>query len=135
MQLTPYLNFNGNAEEALEFYRSVLGGNVEIMRFEGSPAANYVPPDWGGKVMHGVLRSPTCQLMVSDATKDRVSNPGDNFSLSLSGNVEAEAQDIFSKLSDGGTVTMAFEKTSWGAKFGMVTDKFGTRWMVNCDLG
>ena len=134
MQLIAYLNFNGNAEEVLEFYRSVLGGELEIMRFGGSPMAEAVPADWGNKVLHGVLRSPAGQLMASDATKDRVNNPGDNFALSLAVVAEAEADTVFAKLSAGGTVTMPLEKTFWGAKFGMCTDKYGTRWMVNCQL-
>jgi PhnB protein len=134
MQINAYLHFNGNAEEVLEFYRGALGGEVEIMRFAGSPAAASVPDDWGNKVLHGVLRSPAGQLMASDATKDRVNNPGDNFSLSIGTEDEAEADAVFAKLSAGGTVTMPFEKTFWGAKFGMVTDKYGISWMVNCQL-
>ncbi|HWT05183.1 MAG TPA: glyoxalase/bleomycin resistance/extradiol dioxygenase family protein [Xanthomonadales bacterium] len=134
MQLNAYLNFNGNVEEVLEFYRSVLGGEIEIMRFEGTPVASSVPADWGNKVLHGTLRSPAGVLMASDATTDRVNNPGDNFALSLGSEDEAEADAAFAKLSAGGTVTMPFEKTFWGAKFGMVTDKYGTRWMVNCQL-
>ena len=134
MQLNGYLFFNGNAEEVLNFYRDALGGEVEIMRFEGSPAASSAPPDWGNKVMHGVLRSPAGQLMASDASKDHMKNPGDNFALSFSTEVEPEADNAFSKLSAGGTVTMPFEKTFWGAKFGMFTDKFGIKWMVNCQL-
>jgi PhnB protein len=65
MQINAYLHFNGNAEDVLEFYRSALGGEVEIMRFAGSPAAASVPDDWGNKVLHGVLRSPAGQLMAS----------------------------------------------------------------------
>jgi PhnB protein len=134
MQLNGYVFFNGNAEEVLNFYREALGGDVEIMRFEGTPAAASAPADWGNKVLHGVLRSPAGQLMASDATTDRVKNPGDNFALSFSTEAEAEADKAFSKLSAGGTVTMPFEKTFWGAKFGMFTDKFGISWMVNCQL-
>jgi len=134
MQVNAYLHFNGNAEEALEFYRSALGGEVQIMRFEGSPVAASVPADWGGKVMHGVLRSAAGQLMASDATHERVNTPGDNFALSLSTEDEAEADGVFAKLSAGGAVTMPFEKTFWGAKFGMFTDKYGISWMLNCQL-
>jgi PhnB protein len=134
MQLNPYLNFNGNAEEALEFYRGALGGDVEIMRYEGTPAAASAPPEWGSKVLHGVLRSPAGLIMASDATTDHVNNPGDNFSLALAPEAEAEADAVFAKLSAGGSVTMPLEKTFWGAKFGMLKDKFGISWMVNCQL-
>jgi len=131
MQLNPYLSFSGNAEEALEFYRSALGGELDIMRFEGSPAAEHAPPGWGQKVMHGRLNSPAGIVMVSDASPDRAGTPGDNFSIAIQVDSESQADAIFSKLAAGGKVTMPLEKTFWSTKFGMLTDKFGIAWMVN----
>lgn len=130
MQLTPNLHFNGNAEEVLDHYRNALGGEVEIVRFAGSPAADFVPSDWGGKVLYGTLRSPLGTVSVMDATADRVGKPGDNFSIGIQTESEAQADAIFSKLSSGGRVKMPLEKTFWAAKFGMLVDKFGISWMV-----
>ena len=131
MQLNPYLHFTGNAEEALQHYRSALGGEVTIMRFEGTPAAEHVPPDCVKKVMHGQLDSPLGVVMASDAM-ERPTRAGENFSISLQVESEAQAEALFSKLSEGGTVTMPLDKTFWAAKFGVLVDKFGVSWMVNC---
>jgi PhnB protein len=131
MQLTPYLFFNGNAEEVLEHYRSALGGELEVVRFEGSPVAEHVPSDWGGKVLYGALRSPLGVVSVMDTPPGRaVGNPGDNFSIGIQTESEAQADVVFAKLLAGGTVMMPLEKTFWAAKFGMLIDKFGIRWMV-----
>jgi len=133
MQLIPYLFFNGNAEEVLEFYRGALGGNVEIMRFAGSPAADYAPADWGSKVLHGRLDTPAGTVCVMDAAEDRAGRPGDNFSISIQVENEGQADGIFSRLIAGGKVMMPLEKTFWSKKFGMLTDKFGIKWMVSCN--
>lgn len=134
MELNPYLSFTGNAEAALEHYRNALGGDLEIMRYGGTPAAEYAPPDWSSKVLHGTLRSPAGVLMASDATEDRVKNPGDNFHITVRTETEAEADAVFAKLGTGGTVTMPLEATFFSAKFGMLIDKFGISWIVNCGL-
>ena len=133
MQLNAYVTFSGVAEEALNFYRGALGGEIELMRFEGSPMEKSVPADWKNKIMHGRLNSPAGVLMASDATPEWMSNPGDNFSLSVSLGDENAGEKIFNKLAAGGQVTMPFEKTFWASKFGMVVDKFGIRWIVNCE--
>ena len=135
MYLNVYVNFNGNAEEALEFYRSVLGGELDLSRYAGTPAESMVSSEWHGKVIHGRLTWPNgALLMASDATKEHVRNPGDNFSLSVSTSDDAEAERFFAGLSQGGSVIMPLAKPFWGAeKFGMLVDKFGIRWMVSCD--
>jgi PhnB protein len=132
MPLNPYLHFNGNAEEALEHYRSALGGDIEIMRWKGSPAEGYVPADWGSKVMHGRLSSPAGVIMAADGSPESAGKTGDNVSIAVHPESEAAADAIFAKLSDGGQVTMALEKTFFSKKFGMLVDKFGVSWMVNC---
>src|SRR5580704_10317296 len=106
MALTPYLTFNGNAEEVLEYYRAALDGQLDIMRFGGTPAEAHVPADWSQKVMHGRVTSPVGTVMISDATPDRVNKIGDNFSIAVMAETEAQAESVFSKLSAGGTVTM-----------------------------
>lgn len=132
MQLNPYLLFNGNAEEAIEFYRSVLGGKLDVMRFAGTPAAEQCPPGWEQKVLHARLDSPAGILMVSDCTPEQGGAPGTNFSLTVNFDDEAEAERAFNKLASGGTVKMPFESTFWAKKYGAVDDKFGISWMINC---
>lgn len=133
MQVDAYLFFNGNCEEALEFYKNAFGGELEINRYEGSPMADQAPAGWGNKVMHATLRDKDgALLMASDSSEKRV--PGNTVSLCTSTNDESEADAVFAKLGSGGTVTVPLEKTFWGAKFGMVTDKYGITWMVNCQL-
>jgi PhnB protein len=131
MQLNPSLHFSGNAEEVLEHYRNALGGKVEIARFEGSPAAGQVPPDWKGKVLYGTLQSPAGVIAAMDAPPGREGKPGDNFSLSVTVDDAKQAEDAFSKLSNGGNVSMPLEETFFAQKFGMCVDKFGIRWMIN----
>ena len=132
MQLNPYLTFTGNAEEAFEFYRSVLGGKLDVVRFGGTPAAQHTPPGWENKVLHARLESPAGVIMCSDASPEQAGPPAGRFNLSLQVDDEREAEAIFAKLSAGGQVTMPIEQTFWAKKFGMLTDKFGIAWLVNC---
>jgi PhnB protein len=131
MQLNPNLAFNGNAEEVLDHYRNALGGDVEIVRFAGTPAAGSVSPEWATKVLYGTLRSPVGTVNVMDAPADRAGKPGDNFSIGIQTESEAQTDAIFSKLAQGGVVTMPLDKTFWSPRFGMLTDKFGIKWMVS----
>jgi PhnB protein len=133
MRLNPYLKFNGNAEEALAFYRDAIGGELQLMRFAGTPAEDSVPPEWTNKVLHGALVSPAGIIMATDSTTDRASNAGDNFSIAIQTKSETDALAAFSKLAQGGSVTIPFQNMFWNAKFGMLVDKFGIGWMVNCE--
>jgi PhnB protein len=128
----PYLIFNGRCEEAVEFYRTALGAEVQmIMRYKESPEApppGMVPPDWDDKVMHAAFKIAGNLLMASDGC---TSEPGfTGFSLSLALPDEAAAQKAFAALSDGGTVHMPLGKTFWSPCFGMLADRFGLGWMV-----
>ena len=134
MPLTPYLFFKGNSEEVLEHYRDAIGGKVEIVRFADTPVAGSMPPEWGNKVLHGTLNSPVGVVNIMDAPPGREGSPGDNFSIGIQADSETQAQSIFTKLSAGGTVMMPFEKTFWAEKFGMLTDKFGIKWMIQFGL-
>ena len=132
MGLIVYLFFNGNCEEAMNFYRSTIGGTIEsLVRYGDAPMPS--ADAMKEKVMHGIMMIKDTKVMCSDSG-ERKMVIGNNFSLSLDYKNEAEMQKVFERLSgDGGTVTMPLQDTFWGAKFGMCTDKFGVNWMFNHD--
>jgi PhnB protein len=128
-RLNPYLSFNGNAREAMEFYRSVFGGTLTINTF-----GDYGNPDpaMADKVMHAQLESDAgYTLMASDLMPDMPFNRGDSITVSLSGEDGDRLRGYWEKLSDGGTVSMPLEKQMWGDEFGMCSDRYGVPWMVN----
>ncbi len=128
-QLNPYLNFNGNARQALEFYASVFGGNLNLSTFadfgsKDSPGAD--------KIMHGQLETEAGYTLMAADTPPGMEYQGmHGFGVSLSGDDADVLRGYWDKLSDGGTVTMPIQKQSWGDEFGMCTDKFGVTWLVN----
>lgn len=133
MQLQPYLFFDGRCEEAVEFYRNVLGAEVTmLMRFKDSPEPpqpGMVPPGAEDKVMHASFRLGDSTVMASDGRcQGQPSFQG--FSLTLSVTSEAEAERLFAALGDGGQVQMPLTKTFFSQRFGMVADRFGVSWMV-----
>jgi PhnB protein len=133
MRTNPYLFFDGNCEEAFRFYERVLGGKIIAMvPHSGTPAEQNVPAEWRDKIMHAALQVGEDTLMASDAPP-RYRQPMSGFSVSLQFADTAEAKRVFDALAEGGTVKMPFEETFWAAGFGMVTDRFGTPWMMNCD--
>jgi len=128
--LNPYLNFRGNAREAMEFYQGVFGGELTISTFAELQASS--DPSEDQLVMHSDLAVPGgIRFMAADVPNRMEYQAGTNFSMSLSGENDAELRGYFEKLSNGGAVTMPLEKASWGDTFGMCTDKFGTSWLVN----
>jgi PhnB protein len=133
MELSPYLNFNGQCAEAFRFYERVLGGKIVMMQTHGeTPMKEHVPPDWQDKVIHVRLEVGKQAIMGSDAPPEHYAAP-QGLSVSISLPSRADGERIFNELAAGGRVTMPFEKTFWAAGFGMVTDRFGTPWMVNCE--
>lgn len=129
-KLVPYLSFKDNAREAMEFYKTVFGGDLKISTFADYHASQ--DPSEQNKVMHSVLTaSNDIEFMASDTPNSMEYKPGTNFGMSLSGEDEAELRGYYEKLCDGGTVSMPMDKAPWGDTFGMCTDKFGIRWMVN----
>jgi len=134
-KLNPYLNFRGEAQAALEFYKSALGGELVMDTFAGfgMPVENAAESGW---VMHGQLETPAgFTLMASDVPTGMPFTPGSNGAISLSGNDDAELSGYWNKLADGAkAVTMPLGVAPWGAKFGMLTDRFGVNWMVNIEL-
>jgi len=134
MDVTPYLIFNGNCEQALKFYEKALGAKIDsLMRYEGSPVENKSVDSQ--KIMHAHLTfDGNVLLMASDAGNEGpvASNSG-MAHLSLNFNDPGKMQNVFAAMSDGGTVTMPLQDTFWGATFGMLTDQFGVNWMFNYD--
>ncbi|MFI5955981.1 VOC family protein [Cryptosporangium sp. NPDC051539] len=128
-RLNPYLSFRGNAREAMEFYRSVLGGELNLMTFGQFGGAAGADAD---QIMHGQLETPAgYTLMGSDTPPGMSYHPGDNFTVSLSGDDAEELRGYFAGLAEGGTVQTPLEKQMWGDEFGALTDKFGVPWLVN----
>ena len=130
MAINPYIHFNGNAEEALNHYRDALGGDLQILRFAGSPAESCAPEGWGQKVLHGALQSNAGLILASDATTDQVRNPGDNIEVAVQVESEDCAERIFAKLSSGGAITQPLTETFFSPRFGMLVDKFGIKWII-----
>lgn len=137
--INAYLNFNGNCEEAFNFYKSVFGGEFSyIGRFKDMPSETPVPDSVKEKIMHVELPiSKETVLMGSDT--DEVYSPkvtfGNNISLYVNAATKDEAMRLFTSLSEGGLVTMPIGKTFWAALFGSFTDKFDINWMVSFDDG
>jgi PhnB protein len=132
MQLNPYLTFDGKCEDAFKFYAQVLGGKIEAMiPHEGTPAADHVPAEWRKKIMHARLSAGDWVLMASDAPPGH-QEPMKGFSVSINVDAPADADRIFRALADKGTVRMPIQETFWAHRFGMLVDRFGTPWMVNC---
>lgn len=127
-----YLFFGGRCEEAIAFYQSALGAQVDmIMRFNESPQPmppGVLQPGFENKVMHSSFRIAGNRLMASDGCDDKSRFSG--FSLSISVSTEAEAQAAFNALSEGGQVKMPLSKTFWSPCYGMLTDRFGIDWMI-----
>jgi PhnB protein len=133
MQIQPYLFFDGRCEDAIEFYRSALGAEVEmLMRFRDSPdppPPGMIPPGGENKVMHAALRIGDAMVLASDGRC--LGQPSfQGFALSLTVPNEAEANRVFASLADGGQVQMPLAKTFFSPRFGMVADRFGVSWMV-----
>lgn len=130
--LNPYLTFKGNCAEAMNFYKEALGGELEIMTFENSPTP--VPEGYEKKIMHATLKFGYAVLMASDGMPDHKVVEGNSVHLSIAAITEEEGEHFFKNLSANGQVIMPFQKTFWGAKFGMCIDKFGINWMINVEL-
>ncbi|MFN2457778.1 MAG: VOC family protein [Chitinophagaceae bacterium] len=130
MKLTPYLSFSGNCEEALNFYAKIFNGEIKnLSRFEGSPAESMSEDKQ--KILHANFEADGLSFMASDGGKGV---EGDMVHLSINFDDVEDQQKIFENLSQGGKVTMPLEDAFWGARFGMLTDKYGINWMVNCEI-
>jgi len=133
IQLNPYLCFNGQCEEAFKLYERCLGGKIEcIMPYESRPADYRVPDEWRKKILHATLKVGDQVLMGADVLPDRYQKP-QGFSMTLGLKDEAEAEGIFKALAENGTVEMALQETFWAVRFGVLVDRFGISWTVNCE--
>ena len=133
MQMNPYLYFDGNCEAAFKFYETTLGGKiVALMTHEGTPAAEQVPAEWRTKIIHARMTIGDQVLMGSDAPPERYQKQG-GFSLNLGTKDPAEAERIYHALAENGRQTMPIAETFWAVRFGMLVDRFGIPWMINCE--
>lgn len=134
--LNPYLNFNGNTEEAFNFYKSVFGGEfATIMRFDEVPQEYKSPAHEGQKIMHIALPIAGGDMLMGSDVPDAMGKVvnGTNFHIAINPISKEEAEKLFNGLSAGGKVLMPLSKAFWGGLFGMFTDKYGINWMVNYD--
>ena len=132
MKLIPYLHFAGNAREALDFYKNALGGDiVQLGTYGESPMPS--DEDYKDKVMHARFVFDGNMIMVSDVFKGQPVSTNGNIQLSVDVDNETKLDEVFNKMAEGGTVAMPLADQFWGAKFGMLQDKFGVSWMFNCE--
>ena len=127
--LAPYLTFNGNAGEAMKFYHSVLGGELNMQTFAEAKMAQ--SPDENNLIIHATLKSEGLTFMASDSMPGMQVKFGDNVHMSLNGSEGPRLTKIFNELSEGGKVDMPLAKQFWGDTYGQLTDRFGVHWMVN----
>lgn len=132
MQINPYLNFDGNCREAMQFYGEVLGGVPDIMSFGDSPMRDEMPAGSHDRVMHAHLAVDGAVLMASDTMPGTCGPEGvANGNIALSIDDVERAQKVFDAFAAGGEVTMPMQETFWVERFGMVTDPFGVSWLIN----
>ena len=127
----PYISFAGNCEEAINFYKDVLGGAVLYMgRYGDSPMSQ---PGLEQKILHTTLKIGDTHIMACDSMSDQKTTQGDNISLAIGSSDVGSAEKMFERMSEGGTVVMPMQETFWAERFGMLKDKFGINWMFNCE--
>lgn len=132
-QFTPYLSFDGNCADAMRFYQSVLGGELQLMPMGESPIAAELPPGSGARMMHASIAYDGGVLMASDTMPGMPYEGMKGISVTLAFNDVEKGRSIFNALAAGGQVTMPYDKTFWASGFGMLVDRFGTPWMVNVE--
>lgn len=134
MKINPYLIFNGDCKAAFTFYAQALQGRIDVMMsFGESPAREQFPSDLHNLIIHTCLSVDDQRIMGSDTTPDRPTDDMAGCSISLNVDSIAEAERVFAALSEDGSVQMPLEATFWAARFGMLVDRFGVSWMVNCE--
>ncbi len=133
LEVSAYVSFKGDCEAAFKCYEEVLGAKPGLLfRYADSPMADVVPQGWESKIMHGSVRIGGKLLEGADVPPERYEKP-QGFSLSLNVPNTDEAERLFEKLGNGGRVVYPIAKTFWSERFGMVVDRFGIPWMINCE--
>ncbi len=134
MHITPYLSFNGKCAEAFQFYQRCLGGQIPMtLTYGESPMAGQTPPEHRNLVMHTRLVAGNAMLMGSDTPPGACSEEMKGCQVTIGISEPDEAERIFNALAEGGTIRMPLQETFWASRFGMLLDRFGVSWMVNCE--
>jgi PhnB protein len=134
MKLNTYLNFHGNCEEAFAFYAKNLGGKVLFsQRWRESPMSKDVSAETQDKIIHSTIEIGDTVLMGSDDMRPQEKKPASGYAITISTDSPDEAERLFNILAEGGTVGMPLAQTFWAVRFGMLTDRFGIPWMINCE--
>jgi PhnB protein len=132
-QINAYINFDGNCREVMTFYKECLGGELNMQTVEGSPIEAQCPASMKQQILHASLMKDDLVIMGSDMQEPGGFTKGNNIALSLSCSSDEEIKTFFSKLSEGGKISHNLMQSFWGATFGVLTDKYGIRWMLNYD--
>jgi PhnB protein len=132
-KMNPYLNFNGQCREAMNFYKECFGGELNLVAVKDTPMAERCPAGSEDQIMHSSLTNNDMVIMGTDMTPPDGLKTGNNFALSLNCASEEETHALFNKISAGGKVIEPVKPQFWGALFGMTIDRFGIPWMINCD--
>lgn len=132
-QIRSYLSFNGNCRDAMEFYRSCLGGTLELQTIGQSPLADKLPQEMKDCILHSTLTRDGMVLLASDMVGEQGLIRGNSVSLMLDCSSEQEIRECFARLSDGGRVTHPLEISFWGALFGDLVDRYGNQWLLHFD--
>ena len=131
--IIPYINFQGRAREAMEFYHKALGGKLTFLTFNPDGPPKEAGP--GDSIMHSMLEADGATLYGTDGMADYPPTAGDNMAVALSGSDSEKLTSAFNALADGGTIKGPLKEESWGATFGWLQDKYGINWMVNITKG
>ncbi len=136
MKATPYISFNGNCEEAVKYYQSILGGDINLMRFSDLPEnEGVVSENWASKIMHGSLTLPGGQqLYFGDSWEGQTLSAGTNVTIHLNTDSAEEVYSLVEKLSQGGKLDMNAGEMFWGSVYGSCSDKFSIHWGVEYEL-
>jgi PhnB protein len=135
MKLYPHLSFSGECEAAFQFYERCFGGEIiTMLAYGNSPMAEQAPPEWRGKILHATLSFGDNVLAGSDSIPGQYERPK-GFQMLLGVDDPADAERIFNALADNGTVLMPIQQTFWARRFGVLVDRFGIPWEINCEQG
>lgn len=130
-KIISYLTFNGNCREAMTFYQSCLGGELNLMTIGDSPMADRIPTEMKNHILHASLRRGSLTLMASDMVSDEGLNRGNGIAMMLDCESEAELRSCYDRLATGGQSLHPIENTFWGALFGDLSDQYGNQWLLH----